>query len=423
MKVRVALQYILMAVFTIQLSAQVPSFHSDGPFLNADNLRSASITDLQGKPQFPILSLQGGQLLFQFDLIQDDREWLNYRLIPADMNGNIVEVDDAEFIQGFYQSEISDAQLAYNTTTDYVHYALTFPNTMMRPTQSGRYWLLFYRNSDHLDASNQVVAFPLFVSADKMNVTSRLLKSNDVSKIFTHQQIETTVIPNSMNFNDIPRDIRIMIFKNYELRSELPPIAPTFITPERWTFQHNDSPGFAGGNEWRVMDTRQIISPGFHVDYTQPNQDNPEIWIQQDESNAKSKYGWNDMNGVTQFSTTLPSAQSIDADYLLTHFQYKSRAFEGGQLLLEYCTALGCKEEKELIYNTNTGCYETAIYLKQGIYNYRYRWRNFYSAEEELKYTEGNFFETQNEYQIILFQKEPLYQKDVILGTYKLRSP
>lgn len=423
MKGQVALMFILMVALDPFTWAQAPTFQSDSPFINTPNVRSACITDLQGKPQFPIISQYGSQLLFQFDLIQDDREWLNYRLIPADMNGNIVELEASEFIQGFYQGEISDAQLAYNTTTDYVHYALTFPNEMMKPTQSGRYWLLFYRNGDYQDPSNQVVAFPLFVSADKMNVTSRLLKSNDVSKIFTHQQIETTVVPNSMNFNDIPRDIRILIFKNYELRSELPPLAPTFITPERWTFQHNDYPGFAGGNEWRVMDIRQIIAPGFHVDFTQPHQDNPEIWIQQDESNAKSKYGWNDMNGITQFSTTLPSAQALDADYLLTHFQYKSRAFEGGKLLLEYCTALGCREEAELTYNANSGCYETAFYLKQGIYNYRYRWQNLYSVEEELKFTEGNFFETQNEYQIILFQKEPLYQKDVILGTYKLRSP
>ena len=159
------------------------------------------------------------------------------------------------------------------------------------------------------------------------------------------------------------------------------------------------------------------------MDHTLPNQDNPEVWIQTDESNAKSKYGWNDMNGITQFGTTVASVNALDADYLLTHFQFKSRAFEGGKLVLEYYTALGCKEEIEMHYNNNNTCYETSAYLKQGIYNYRYRWKNDYDKNEELKFTEGNFFDTQNDYQIILFQKEPIYQKDLILGFYKLRSP
>jgi len=418
-----AMLLIFFSFCYLDCSAQVPTVILESPFTLDKNVRSISITDYQGKPQFPIVSLNGGSLIFHFDLIQDDREWLNYRLLPADMDGNLVEVEASEFVQGFYQGEISDAELAYNTTTDYVHYSLAFPNQMMRPTQSGRYWLLLYRNDDFSDFNNHVMAFPLFVSSDQMKVTGRLLRSNDVSMIYSHQQIETTVIPSSMNFNDIPRDMRVVIYKNHELKSELPPLAPTFITPNHWTFQHNDLPGFAGGNEWRVMDTRQIVSPGFHVDHTLPNQDNPEIWIQTDESNAKSKYGWNDMNGITQFGTTVASVNALDADYLLTHFQFKSRAFEGGKLVLEYYTALGCKEEIEMHYNNNNTCYETSAYLKQGIYNYRYRWKNDYDKNEELKFTEGNFFDTQNDYQIILFQKEPIYQKDLILGFYKLRSP
>jgi hypothetical protein len=400
---------------------QRPTVVTHHPFHVAENLRSASITDANGSPQFPLLSLQGGSLLFQFDLIQDDREWLKYRLIASDMLGKPLEIDPSELVSGFYESEVSNAELAFNTTTDYVHFALNFPNDMMKPLVAGRYWLLFYRNDDYQDPDNQVMAFPLFVSSDKISLTARQLKSNDVSCIYTHQQIETIALPNGMNFNDIPRDIRVMILKNHELQSDLPPIAPTFITPERWTFQHNDLPGCSGGNEWRVMDTRQIVTPGFHIDHTLPNQDNPEIWVQQDESNAKSKYGWNDMNGITAFCTSLPSPLSLDADYLLTYFQYKARRFEEGDVYLEYYTSLGCKEEIILYYNENTGCYETKIFLKQGIYNYRYRWKNSYSSGDELKYTEGNFADTQNRYGVFLFQKDRLYGHDRILGTYWIK--
>ena len=414
-------QTIFLLFWVHDMSGQSPQLVVDHPFHLADNLRSASITDINGAPLFPVISLHGGSLYFHFDLIQDDREWLKYRLIAADMNGEPLEIDPAEFVTGFYESEWSNAELAFNTTTDYVHFSLNFPNEMMKPQVAGRYWLLVYRNDDYNDPENQVVAFPLFVSSDQMSVTARSLKSNDVSCIYTHQQIETIATPNGMHFNDIPRDIRVLIYKNYELKSELPPLAPTFIMPDKWTFQHNEFPGFSGGNEWRVMDTRQIVTPGFHIDHTLPNQDNPEIWVQQDESNAKSKYGWNDMNGISQFCTTLPSANALDADYLLTYFQYKARPFEDGKVFLEYYTSLGCKEEIELYYNQNIGCYETKLFLKQGIYNYRYRWKNSYAASDELKYTEGSFAATQNRYGVFLFQKDPLYKHDRLLGTYWIK--
>ena len=416
------LQIIFLFMCLISSKAQVPEMVQSSPFKVADNLRSATITDGSGLPRFPLIEINGERLLFQFDLIQDDREWLHYRLIPCDMMGNVVEVDPSEFIQGFYQGEINDVELAFNTTTDYAHFSLTFPNDMMKPIQSGRYWLLVYRDDDFQNEDNQVVAFPLFVSGGRMNVNARRLKSNDVSKIYSHQQIETFAFPDQTSFNDIPRDIRVMIYQNFDLTTTLPPIAPTFITPDQWTFQHLDIAGFPGGNEWRVMDTRQIVTPGFHIDHTLPNQDLPEIWVMQDEFNAKSHYGWSDMNGITQMSTNIPSSHALDADYLKTHFQLKARAFTEGSVFVEFQTALGIRERLRLTYNNETQSYEGYGYLKQGIYNYRYRWISGYSTDDELGYTEGNFFDTQNMYQVLLYQKDPLYQKDQILGAYLIQK-
>jgi hypothetical protein len=128
------------------------------------------------------------------------------------------------------------------------------------------------------------------------------------------------------------------------------------------------------------------------------------------------------MNGITQMSTNIPSSHALDADYLKTHFQLKARAFTEGSVFVEFQTALGIRERLRLTYNNETQSYEGYGYLKQGIYNYRYRWISGYSTDDELGYTEGNFFDTQNMYQVLLYQKDPLYQKDQILGAYLIQK-
>jgi hypothetical protein len=105
----------------------------------------------------------------------------------------------------------------------------------------------------------------------------------------------------------------------------------------------------------------------------------------------------------------------------MTHFQFK-HAYESEQkLYLELQTNLGIKELILCDYDVSSSCYRCDALLKQGIYNYRYRFFNSISTSDNgLEYTEGNFAETMNEYHCFLYQRDPVYQMDQIIGFYKL---
>ncbi len=390
------------------------------PFSNAVNVRSAAVTDAQGDNAYPLIELgQTVPLYFQFDLIQEDREWLKYTLVHADWEGRLCSVDRSEYTRGFVEQEIQDMEFGYNTTTNYIHYQLSFPNDFMSPTQSGRYWLVIFKNDNWEDAVNQVIAYPLFVVQPQMNLMAKMEKASG-ENVFSHEILHVEAYPNHNNFADIPRDIRIQAFQNLDLKSSSKSLTPsvTFIQPQQWTFLDPNSTGFAGGNEWRMIDTRQIISPGLHINYTLPNQDLPEVFVQVDESNAKGHYGWDDTNGRCHFGTTLKESKALNADYLMTHFEYRSRAFTDGVLALELCTAPGIKEMILCSYDNDKKAYVVAVPMKQGVINYRYRWIGDHSADEELRYTEGNFAATRNDYHLFLYQRDPLYQMDKIIGYY-----
>jgi hypothetical protein len=407
-------------VLATSLRAQEIQLSQVSPFSNAENIRSAVVTDAQGDNAYPIFEMgQTAPLFFQFDLIQEDREWLKYTIVHADWEGKLCSVDRSEYTRGFVEQEIQDMEFGYNTTTNYIHYQIPFPNDFMAPTQSGRYWLLIFRNDDWQDAANQVIAFPLFVVQPQMNVMAKIEKANG-ENIFSHEILHVEAYPNHNNFADIPRDIRIQAFQNLDLSASTKSLSPvvTFIQPNLWTFSDPNSLGFPAGNEWRMIDTRQIISPGLHIDHTLPNIDLPEVFVQVDESNAKGHYGWDDINGRCQFGTTMKESKGLNADYLMTHFEYRSRFLNDGVLVLEFFTAAGMKEMVVCSYDNDKKAYVVSVPMKQGVINYRYRWIGDHSIDDELRYTEGNFTATRNDYHLFLYQRDPLYQLDKIIGFY-----
>lgn len=407
-----------------KLRAQEIQISQVSPFPNALNVRSAVVTDAFGSNAYPCIELGNTTpLLFQFDLIQEDREWLKYTLVHTDWEGRICGVDRSQYIQGFVEQEIQDMEFGYNTTTNYVHYTLPFPNEFMSPNLSGRYWLLIYKNEDWEDASNHILAYPLFVVQSQINMAVKIERATGEG-YYNKEMLRVEAYPTQNHFADIPRDIRLQAFQNLNLnvsRNELIPTV-TFIQPNHWSFTDPNSTGFLAGNEWRMMDTRQIISPGLHINYTLPNQELPEVFVQVDESNAKGHYGWDDLNGRCAFGTSIHDAKALNADYLLTHFEYKSKSFSDGILALEFCTAPGIKEMIPCSYNNEKQAYMVDVPMKQGIINYRYRWIGNHGIEEELKYTEGNFETTRNDYHLFLYQRDPLYQMDAIIGYYFLKE-
>lgn len=416
---------IALNILSIFCCSQSPVWMDQSPFGHQEGIRNATTTSLDGDVVFPILFLQQTTpMWFQFDWLVDDREFLSYRIFHCNAEGNINDVDYSEYVQGFESQEISESpEFGVNTTTDYVHYHLAFPNDMMKPTQSGRYWLLIYRNNDWEDRSNHVVSFPFFVVDEKVMMQAQLRRSSDVSNIYSHQQLDVTVSPNGYFLSDIFRDIHLSVYLNFELQPSNDFIhpKPTFVEPHQWRFIDDTHPGFPGGNEWRMMSTVDISTPGFNVDHTLPNQDLPEVFVAMDLPNRRAHSSWMDYNGKNIWVTKNSSVRALEADYFLTHFQFKHPNESEQKLYLEVQTNFGIKELFPCIYDASAASYRCDALLKQGIYNYRYRFFHSGSSNENgLEYTEGNFAETMNDYYCFLYQRDPVYQMDQIIGFYKL---
>ena len=67
-------------------------------------------------------------------------------------------------------------------------------------------------------------------------------------------------------------------------------------------------------------------------------------------------------------------------------------------------------------YNSQTGCYEASLMLKQGAYNYQYLWVPDGSQVGKADEMEGNYYQTVNEYQILVYNRKRGERYDRLIG-------
>jgi hypothetical protein len=77
-----------------------------------------------------------------------------------------------------------------------------------------------------------------------------------------------------------------------------------------------------------------------------------------------------------------------------------------------------------MVFNPASGAYEGSALLKMGLYNYAYVTVNSGDprAEPSFDITEGNHFETENNYDILVYYRAMGGREDQLVGIYSFNS-
>ena len=75
-------------------------------------------------------------------------------------------------------------------------------------------------------------------------------------------------------------------------------------------------------------------------------------------------------------------------------------------------------------FNTEKGVYETSLFLKQGYYDYCYVTVDKTARKKTaaFDYTEGNYWETENEYTILVYYRQLAGRADELVGYTRVNS-
>jgi len=87
-------------------------------------------------------------------------------------------------------------------------------------------------------------------------------------------------------------------------------------------------------------------------------------------------------------------------------------------------TDYNLRDSAKMKFNAEKGIYETSLFLKQGYYDYCYVTidRNDPKRQASFEFTEGNYWESENEYMILVYFRPIGGRADELIGLGRVNS-
>lgn len=363
---------------------------------------------LRGAPlTFAMVDLRAsnGTLLLQFDRLGTDiRDYL-YTIEHCNADWQRSALDDNEYIDGFVEDRILTTTNSFNTLQQYVHYTLPLPNSNMRWTKSGNYLLKVYDNTYE---KKLVLVRRFLVVEGRWSVATDFVRPVRVDKMDTHHEIDFTISTKGMRVQYPEREVKAYVLQNGRWDTSLGPIPPFVVRQEQLVFDYQDKIVFPAGKEWRYFDMRTFQYRGEFVRNIRMLPDYYEVTLNMDESRAGRTYTQHgDINGRYSIENINQNQGPDQCDYGAVLFSLKQSQQLDNEDVYVYgqLTDWQLKPEFKMQYDESVSAYVCEAYLKQGYYNYQYLVVNQKTGAADEEGFEGNWYETGNEYQILVYYR------------------
>ncbi len=368
---------------------------------------------------FPLVELNESinKLTLSFDQLSSERDFYQYTLIHCDANWEKSPIARTQYLSGVGFESIDNSFFSNGTLTQYTHYEVNLPSENTKPTISGNFLLLVYRNFDENDI---VLSRRIMVLGSKGNVSMNIVQSNQVEFRQVQQQVNFTFNKTSGDYY-IPNpqmDVKSVVLRNGEWNSAIDNLKPQFIKGN--SFEYNQMLGnqFDGINEYRYFDIRSLQVAQAGVKKRMNIGGQKHVWLIADKSRGQDRYlTWRDYNGrVFYDNKDLPSQVNIESDYCFVHFTLVSADLKQNIYLYGELTDWSIKEDYKLFYNSDLGQYEAIVPLKQGYYNYMYVIPGSEGTSVDYKTLEGSHSITENNYMVLIYHRNQAMPYDELIG-------
>lgn len=391
------------------------------------NIYSAKLFLRGNQLAYPTISPNGSnQLELEFDDLDADVKsyYYTYQLCNADWTP--VQVSTFDYIRGFAQNQITDYHYSSVALIRYTHYHAVLPENNSRITQPGNYMLKVYLNND---TSRLAFTKRLLVVENLVSVSAQLLMPLNPQYTYTHQKLQFIVNSKALNISSPFQQIHVVVLQNNRWDNAIYMGKPSFYSGTSYTYNSDDIPVFPGGNQWRYLDLQSFRYQSDRIAKVDYQKNGDIIYVRADKDRSgQPYYFYADNNGAYFIQSADLINSDWQGDYGRVRFAFippDNIPFEDKDVyLLGEFTGYKINEANKMTFNALSGAYEGSALLKMGFYNYAYVTVNNQgpAAMPSFEFTEGNHFETENNYDILVYYRPLGGRADQLVGIYSLNS-
>jgi len=368
----------------------------------------------------PVIELEGDhQIEISFDMLESEPHAYTYTLTHCNADWTPSQLIQSEYMRGFQNRIIEDYAVAFNTTMDYVNYHLTFPNEDVYLRVSGNYVVqVFPENSDKpiLNACFSVV------EPQQVPISAQVTPLTDKGMNSSYQQVKFSVgYGNEVKTPTV--DLKIYVQQNNRIDNEAQLVKPLMIQNNKLIFDHNPALIFDAGNEYRSFEMITHQTAGLNIESVDFYAPYYHTTLTPDLIRSQRPYTYmQDINGRFVVRTLSGTDYSYEADYQIVHFYLPcEKPFADKVYLLGEAFNNILDERSQMNYSTEEKGYTKTVLLKEGYYNYLYVTKKDDQSPAGAATIEGNFFQTENEYRIMVYFRPMGGRYDQLVGVQTIQ--
>jgi len=382
-------------------------------------IKSVEFYNTAKQASFPIIRLGSDEkVLLAFDNLKGGSETYSYTIEHCDANWNSSNLSPAEYLQNYNDDRITDYSYSTGTIQKYTHYQLKLPNENIAPKIPGNYILKVYEDAD---PAKLVITRRLYVVNQQVSLMAEFVPSADAATRQTNQKINFTVNYGGLRVQNPNADLRVLIMQNGRIEISHFNSQPTYIQGQQLIYNDVNINDFPGGNEFRHFDTRSLKLNSEHIARIYRDTANTVVLLADaDRSQANYIFQY-DLNGNFYVLNQDGTDPRTDADY--AHVIFSLAAKKDPTTVAAYIVGkfndYKLDDRSKLNFDALNGKFVISDFLKQGVYDYEYVWIDKASGRVDNTALEGNHFETENDYQLLVYYHPPGARWDELVG-YRL---
>jgi hypothetical protein len=369
----------------------------------------------------PLLHLGSAeQLLLNFDVFSEERFSFNYKIVHCNANWQPSELIPQEYIDGFTNDEINAVSSSENTLQQYTHYRHVFPNDYFKLVRSGNYLIHLY------DGEELVLTKRFMVTESKVTITPTLKRATLIEDQNYKQELDLKILHGTYAITDPYQSLVVVLQQNRRWDNAVIGLKPNFVKNNELIFDHDEENVFEGGNEFRSIDLKNLRFQAGTIDRIQVEKDGLyHAYLQDDEARSYKQYFTaSDLNGRMLIKKDGTENVDIESDYIFVHFSlpYNLPETTGDIYIFGQLSDWQLNDRFKMKYDATEKRYTKTLFLKQGYYEYNYAFLEDQKRGAEFMMVEGTHFETENDYNILVYYRQAGENYDRLIAVKNLNS-
>lgn len=381
--------------------------------IEPEYIRTIEFKGTASQSRLPVIEL-GQKLQLSFDDIIGNEADYFYTIEHFNFDWTPSDLSKGEYLDGFDDVRIETYENSFNTLQLYSNYKLSIPNRETRALKkSGNYLLRIFNDDGEIVFSRKFMVLERLLSVAVEIKRSRIIKNIDQQQVV---QFKINA-PNLLLINP-KQNVKTLVLQNNNLKTAITDLKPLYTIGSELIYRYDQEAAFWGGNEFLFFDNKDIRSATNGVRSVALN-DLYENFLFTNIDRSIRPYTYNpDINGNFQVRNLYASQnQNIEADYVLMHFNLQHYGSLGDKEIHIYGNFNNWTIDQTtyMRFNEKTDTYQNARLFKQGFYNYKYVMVNRDGSVEQGPIS-GNFWETENQYTVLVYYRAPGSRFDRLMG-------